>query len=151
MAAFSAYKLSGTLQAKEGSILVNGAGTIIEGALEIDMTTLYAEISDLKKHLRSKDFFHVKKYPEAKFELLQFSESDDCYHGELSIKEYTKPHNVILQTEVQKDSVVLSGTITINRTDFGITFNSPTYFEKLKDQAIADEFMLEVSLVFEKE
>ena len=149
-AAFSAYKLSGTLEVKEGSIIVSEAGVISQGSIIIDMTSLDAEMGDLKKHLRSKDFFHVKKYPEAKFELTEYIESEKCYEGLLSIKDYTKPYNAVLETEVLTDRVILSGTITINRTDYGITFNSPSYFEKLKDQAIADDFKLELRLVFEK-
>jgi len=68
----------------------------------------------------------------------------------LSIKNYAKPYNAVLETEVLNDRVVLNGTITINRTDYGITFNSPSYFEKLKDQAIADDFKLELRLVFDR-
>ncbi len=149
-AAFSTYKLSGTLEAQSGSVVVTDAGVISQGSVVIDMTSLEAEMGDLKKHLRSKDFFHVKKYPEAKFELSEYIESDNCYKGLLSIKEFSKPYSAVLETQVQDNAVILSGTITINRTDYGITFNSPSYFEKLKDQAIADDFKLEIRLVFEK-
>ncbi|MFT5617313.1 MAG: hypothetical protein ACI85I_000529 [Arenicella sp.] len=39
----------------------------------------------------------------------------------------------------------------IDRTKFGITYNSPSYFEKMKDQAIADEFTISFNWVFEKQ
>lgn len=151
-AAFNAYSLSGTLKAKSGNVKIK-SGKINSAKMIINMKTLNAENKDLKKHLRSKDFFEVKKYKTASFVLSQpidLKSKKKIAKGKLTIKGKTKEYSFpIIIKKVGKEYQV-SGTLTIDRTDFGIYYNSPNYFKGLKQKAIADEFKLKLDLVFEK-
>jgi polyisoprenoid-binding protein YceI len=139
-AAFNAYSLSGSIRIKTVSSEIT-ANTIENLRIVIDMTSLDHENSDLKKHLRSKDFFQVDKFKTASFQLLEpavISQGKVTLKGLLSIKGISKEESFIVAIE---DNTLLLD-IRINRINYGITFNSPSIFEKMKDQAIADEFQL---------
>lgn len=152
-AAFSTYTLGGTIQLKAATIIIDNE-IIQTGNFLFDMKTIDGEIKDLTKHLKSKDFFEVKKYKMATFELIEITINDagkQIAKGQLTIKEETKPIEFILEQAFNKKQLTIKGKAMVNRTDFGITFNSPSFFEKLKDQAIADDFELAFELVFLKE
>ena len=152
-AAFSAYTLGGTIQLKTAAITIENE-IIQTGTIVFDMKTIDGEIKDLTKHLKSKDFFEVKKYKTATFELLEIATNntgEQIAKGQLTIKDKTKPIEFILQQAFNQNQLTIKGKAIVNRTDFGITFNSPSFFEKLKDQAIADEFELVFELLFLKD
>ena len=151
-AAFSAYSLSGTIEAQEGSIKIEDQ-KIIYTQLTINARSINASNKQLKKHLRSEDFFDVKKYPEAMFELSEFillNQDQLLAKGKMTIKGITKAIVIPLTIEQTNGQVSASGTATINRTDYGIRYNSPTFFTALKDQAIADEFEVTFDLIFDR-
>lgn len=151
-AAFSAYALSGTIQLKTADIIIEKE-TIQSGNFVFDTKTIDSENKDLTKHLKSKDFFEVKKYKTATF-VLDNMEADEggqqTATGQLTIKDKTKPIAFAIQKEWQGNQLIIKGKAIVNRTEFGITFNSPSFFEKLKDQAIADDFELVFELIFVK-
>ncbi|MGC6429945.1 MAG: YceI family protein [Jejuia sp.] len=147
-AAFSAYSLTGTLKTKEGYISIKN-DSIRELFIIIDMKSLDHENADLKKHLRSKDFFEVKKYATATFELkapVNIGKNEFILKGTMKIKEKTfeESINVIYNTE----EAVLNFNSSLDRTKYGVTFNSPNFFKKLKQNAIADEFQIKGKVVF---
>ncbi len=148
-AAFNSYSLSGTIQAKNGTLEM-ADNQIVAANFVVDMPTIDADIAQLVKHLHSKDFFQVKKYPEAQFELTKpIDLSAKTAYGNLTVKGQTQPVALTLNN-IKKTSagVKLSGSATIDRTTFGIYYNSPNYFDKLKENAIADEFEFTFELVF---
>ena len=63
--------------------------------------------------------------------------------GNLTIKKVTKPI-VIKMVKNQND---FSGKISINRTTFGVQYNSKSFFDNLGDQAIKDNFDLDFRFV----
>ena len=67
-AAFNAYSQTGTLKAKSGKLQVKDT-KVSYAKIVIDMTTLSSGDKNLTKHLKNKDFFEVKKYKTATFEL----------------------------------------------------------------------------------
>ncbi len=148
-AAFNAYSLSGILLPESGSIYIKD--NIIQTAiLLVDMTSLDTENNDLKNHLRSKDFFEVKKFTQSNFKLKEpFNiQNHSVVKGTMKIKE--KSVNIELPLIFEKDEqlITIKGTMVIDRTQFGIKYNSPSFFKQLKDQAIADDFILDFELVF---
>jgi len=151
-AAFSTYTLGGTLQIKSANIEVVDKG--IQAATFIfDMKTIDGENKDLTKHLKSKDFFEVKKYKTAKFTLLALktdSTNQVLANGNLTIKGTTKAISFPIEINQSDNQLTIKGKAIINRTAYGITYNSPSYFEKLKDHAIADDFELSFNLIFFK-
>lgn len=151
-AAFSAYTLDGTLQIKSSEIdIVNK--DIQSATFIFDMLTIDSENKDLTKHLKSKDFFQVKKYKTATFKLMELTvdtSNQAIVSGNLTIKGTTKMITFPIQANFSNNQLTIKGQTKVNRTDYGITFNSPSFFEKLKDQAIADDFGLVFDLVFLK-
>jgi len=151
-AAFNAYKLTGQLNVKSGDITIEN-NTIKALKIVIDMKSLNHENKDLKTHLRGKDFFEVKKHTKATFTLtspIDLSKSSAIAKGNLTIKGITKPYSFPLKITKSGNSYKVSGTLKIDRTDFKIYYNSPNYFEGLKQNAIADDFDLKLDLVFER-
>ena len=150
-AAYSAYALSGTLQASEGHFTLE-KGRIVTASLVIDMQRLESEIAQLEKHLRSKDFFFVSKYPKATFHLQKAAIAKGGHIellGELTLRDITHSETIRIKMEQINDQYVLSGSITLDRTRYGIYYNSPNFFTNLKQEAIADEIEMAFSLVFQ--
>ncbi|MEM6806674.1 MAG: YceI family protein [Bacteroidota bacterium] len=151
-AALNAYSLSGSLEAKSGQLMIK-EGQVESASLVIDMKSLDAENKDLRKHLRSEDFFEVKKYPEAIFILTKvssFKEGEINLIGNLSIKDKTQQTEIPLTASKTGDKWQIKGKMILDRTKFGIYYNSPNFFDNLKGQAIADEFELEFELYFQE-
>ncbi|MEM6317423.1 MAG: YceI family protein [Bacteroidota bacterium] len=149
-AAFDSYSLSGTLQLKTAELTMD-AGEIAKGRFVFDMKTIDGEIKALTKHLKSKDFFEVKKYKEAVFDLTTISEDDKgqkMAEGQLTVKGKTQTIRFPITLSQQENQIAIKGAAQVNRTAYGITYNSPSFFEKLQDKAIADEFTLNFDLVF---
>lgn len=117
-----------------------GSATIVPGHPEsssfeatIDVNSIATREPDRDKHLKSADFFDVEKYPTITFKSKKITATgDDSYSvaGDLTIHGVTK--EVTLKVEdvspEAKDPWGLmrrgaSASTTINRKDFGMTFN----------------------------
>ncbi len=147
-AAFNAYALAGTLQLKKSEFVVEGE-SLSTATITMDMKTIASDNKQLVKHLNSKDFFEVKRFPEATFflsESVALVTGEQLAEGLLTIKSTSLPISIPLMISKKGENWVISGQVMVDRTKYGIKFNSPTYFEKLKDQAIADEFELTFAL-----
>ncbi len=141
-AAFNSYSLNGTLKIKNGIINIENDSIKIL-TITIDMENLNHENDDLKKHLRGKDFFEVKTYKTATFSLnkpVSINNGEATLRGEMRIKDITKMETFTIK--LNTDYSNLSFDISIDRTAYGIKFNSPSFFEEMKENAIADEFKL---------
>ena len=147
-AAYSAYDLTGSIELQRGELEIRN-DSIMKLNVVVNMKSLDHENGTLKKHLRSKDFFEVNSYKEALFRLKEpalISGNSATITGDFKIKGIVKTETITIT--FNESFSVLNLDININRTDYGITYNSPTFFEKLKEDAIADEFNLkgEISL-----
>lgn len=137
----------GSIDFKSGSVELKD-GKLTGGTFVVDMTTI--NVLDLKggkkgyleKHLKGEDFFGVKEYAEAIFTIT--SVNGNKVMGDLTIKGHTEKESFVLML----DGNTLKGDIKVNRTKYGITYKSATFFEKMKDKAINDEFDLSVKVVF---
>lgn len=147
-AAFNAYSLAGTLHLKESKLILEGT-SLSTAAITLDMKTIASDNKQLVKHLKSKDFFEVKRFPEATFSLSQaisWAEGEQMAEGILTVKSTSLPISIPLVITKKGEHWLMTGKVMIDRTKYGIKFNSPTYFEQLKEQAIADEFELAFAL-----
>lgn len=83
-------------------------------------------------HLRTPDFFDIETYPEITFVStdVQRDGSDWNVTGDLTINAVTKPVTIVFEeTGSAQDPfgnlrVGFEGTVTINRSDWGLTFNA---------------------------
>jgi polyisoprenoid-binding protein YceI len=90
--------------------------------------------ADRDGHLRSNDFFDMDEYPEITFRSTSVEQIGDAEYrvtGDLTIKGVTKPVTVDFHyTGAATDPfgnhrIGLEGTTTINRKDWGLTWNAP--------------------------
>jgi len=123
-AAFNSYSLSGSLNVKEGSAKVN-KDSILSLKVVIDMKSLNHDNSDLKKHLRSEDFFEVKTYKTATFEITEpviIENNKAVLVGNMTIKNITKKETI----EVVIKDKTMRFNHRLDRTKLSLRFSIKT-------------------------
>ncbi|KUG06946.1 hypothetical protein ASU33_06375 [Solirubrum puertoriconensis] len=135
---------SGTVQLRQGSFEYDGT-TLRNGVFEIDMRTIAHENAQLQQHLRGADFFAVAEFPAATFRLRQVSNGRAT--GWLTIKGVTQPVEFPVQLERQGSTLRIEGAATLDRTRYGIRYNSRSFFADLGDQAIRNDFRIVFAVV----
>jgi polyisoprenoid-binding protein YceI len=100
----------------------------------INVTSIDTRNADRDAHLRSNDFFDMATYPEIRFVSTGVEAVDEANFqvtGDLTIKGVTKPVTIDFEyTGTAMDPfgnrrIGLEGTVTVNRKDWGISFNAP--------------------------
>lgn len=150
------YKVTGshegTIALKTGSLSFNN-NKLTGGEFTIDMTSiactdLNGEYKNkLEGHLKSDDFFGVKKNPTATLVFKKVkSTGKNSYKvtGDLTIKGITKKVDFILSVYGNK----ANASLKIDRSKYNVKYGSTSFFDGLKDKAIYDEFDLVVDLEF---
>lgn len=151
----------GAIDISGGEIVVKN-GVITSGYLTIDMRSIKdddltdpAENSLLISHLMSEDFFHVDRFPDARFELTEgqiladaFPGSPNCLiKGSLTIKGVT--NEVVLPAMVVPDNgqgIRAQACFDIDRTEWNIAYGSGKLFEKLGRHLVNDTVSLELHI-----
>ncbi|PCJ66447.1 MAG: polyisoprenoid-binding protein [Bacteroidetes bacterium] len=95
-------------------------------------------------HLSTGDFFEVEKYPNASFEIT--STTADSLTGNLTIKEVSKSITVPYFFQSEGETATATTSFSIDRTLWGITFNSGNFFQDLGDYMIDDAIQFDVTL-----
>jgi polyisoprenoid-binding protein YceI len=143
---------SGTINFKDG-VLVFEKNKVKGGNFTVDMTSinttdLSGEWKDkLDGHLKADDFFGTDKH---KTSTLKFTKIADKGNGvytvtaDLTIKGITNP--VTFDLTVKGNTATTS--FKVDRTKYGIKYNSKNFFESIGDKAIYDDFELTVNLQF---
>ena len=139
------YSQSGTLNFSSGTMVLN-EGELSGLNTRVDMRSLKHEEKDLETHLKQKDFFYVKKYPEAT--LIFVGKENEDFLFDLTIRGITQTIVLPVNIEMTNSGCTASGKVTIDRTRFDIKYNSSSYFQDLGSYAIKNEFDLEYILVF---
>ena len=67
--------------------------------------------------------------------------------GELTIKDKSIISFIPAMVSINNNQAEAIGVVNINRTLFGITYGSGTFFEDLADRAIDDEFTLKFKII----
>jgi polyisoprenoid-binding protein YceI len=102
--------------------------------LVIKAASIDTRNADRDGHLRSNDFFAMDEYPEITFKSTSVEQTGDAEYrvtGDLTLKGITKPVTVDFDyTGAAVDPfgnqrIGLEGTTTINRKDWGVTWNAP--------------------------
>ncbi len=143
----------GIVHFKEGHFIKTDT-KITGGSFIIAMNTIALIEKDeidydngLVNHLKDEDFFDVKKFPIAKLVI-----TDARYHdpthllvlANLTIKESTLP--IEFEAEVDFQNQQMMTKFEIDRTRWGIIYESQKYSIILKDKAISDTIDFEVKL-----
>lgn len=103
------------------------------GEININVASIDTREEGRNNHLRSGDFFDIEKYPEIHFKstsIQPVNKSEFKVTGDLTIRDVTKPitFNVeiagIIKDPYGKERAGLSATGSINRFDYGLTWNN---------------------------
>lgn len=148
----------GTLKLTSGTILVKD-GTIRGGNFTIDMNSVHATdmtgegAKDLEDHLKSDDFLSTKNYPKGYFTVLN---SVSKLTGKLTVSGYlilkgisnsiTFPTTVVETTA----TIIIKSEFTVDRTLWGINYQSGSIFGTLKDDMISDNMNITLDFTFKK-
>ncbi len=159
---------TGLVKIKSGTINLNETNELIGGTIVIDMTSIENKDlsgkykTKLESHLDSEDFFHVKKHPEANFKITKVDKTRSNLYtvtGNLTIRGETHPESfdVVVESKKVKDGKIMiaTGEITINRTKYGVTYNSEASvlnkaIKIAKDKVIKDSINLTLELKTQK-
>jgi polyisoprenoid-binding protein YceI len=128
-------KVTGRFQMFDGKIVYdekNPARSEVQGS--IDAASINTNVEKRDNHLRSADFFDVEKFPKITFQSTGVSDVDASgkngkMTGTLTLHGVTRP--VVLEASFLgkgkgpdgKERAGFHGTTTINRKDFGLTWN----------------------------
>jgi polyisoprenoid-binding protein YceI len=150
---------SGTIKLLNGSFHII-RGNLKRGVFDIDMHSIVCndleggDKADLENHLKDADFFDVAKYPTGQFEIVGLTLPEDGTNaithnlkGKLTLKGVSKEIMVPVNLAVEGNNItVTSPEFTINRTDWGIKYNSGM-LGTVKDKIINDEIKLKINVV----
>jgi polyisoprenoid-binding protein YceI len=115
-------KFTGTIDAPGGDFAK------AKVTLEIKTDSLYSDNEKLTAHLKSPDFFDVRKHPTALFKStsIRLTSGDSAIThlltGDLTLLGVTKSVMIPVRVERTETGLKLEGTVTLKRKDFGMTF-----------------------------
>ena len=143
---------TGTIELQEGTLIMEG-NALVGGSFIMNMTSL--QVTDLEAgkgkeklegHLKTDEFFGVNNFPTATFTITGVAKSGNGYSvaGNMTIKGITQP----MKIKMNINGNTATTKLKVDRTKFGITYGSGSFFDDLKDKAINDNFELNVSLTF---
>lgn len=141
-------KHTGTVAIKEGS-LIRENDEFTKGEFIIDMTTITETKNNQRflNHIKSKDFFDVDKYPISTLIIKSITEAYTIT-ADLTIMDQTNEISFPARVSTNNGKLHISADFEIDRTQWGITYGSGSFFENLGDKAIKDKIKYGLELVF---
>ena len=149
----------GTIRFSNGSMTVDKTGKITIANFEIDMNTIRTEGArpdkdGLAEHLKSEDFFAVKRFPKANFVATQIDKTvvPNNYNvqGNLTIKGIQKQITFSVKTAASPTGTKVTAEYTLFRSWWGVSYKAPDFLSSLKNDLIAEEVPIKLNLVFVK-
>lgn len=141
----------GNVVFKSGNIYVDG-NNITGGEFVTDMASITNEDQQgewkekLVDHLKSEDFFHVEKHPEATFQITEVKATDNPAQvqisGNLTIRGISK--NITFNAdvvEIDENKVKVNTDFNIERENWGITYTG------MADDLISKEINFKINIV----
>lgn len=161
----------GTLGIESAQLLLSPEGKIVKAEFTIDMNSLRntdqkdeKSRKDLEEHLKSDDFFSTSRFPKAFFSTTAITpktatdlvtkgftkDSSDHFSvtGYLAIKGVINAVTFPAAIHQEGKTIRVKAEISIDRTKWGITYQSKSIFSDLKDGVIEDQIKVLVDLEF---
>jgi polyisoprenoid-binding protein YceI len=158
------YINSGSLAVSGGSIIV--IENAITGVINIDMNTISVSgtptkpgsESALEGHLKGERWFDVENYPESNFtiknsELVETDKTATVYTitGDLTIKGVTNELTFLANiSEDESGAALATASFEFDRTLWGITAGSDSFFDNLADNVVDDMVAMSFIIVASK-
>jgi polyisoprenoid-binding protein YceI len=149
---------TGTMELAENLLEFKGKD-LAGGSFVMDMNSMKntdlsgGSADKLIGHLKSDDFFGVASYPTSEFKITEVKPGTNAgeYHvtGDLTIKSTTLPITFPVNISWEGNRAIASAQIVVNRADYDVRFGSGRFFDNLGNNAIKDEFTLDVKIVSE--
>lgn len=126
---------SGTVDMKDGKVT---GGEFVADLTNFTIEDLEGEwATKFLTHMKSEDFFEVKKYPTAKLKIKSIKGNNVT--ADLTIKGKT---NEVKFKMKEKDGLH-SGVLKFDRTKFDMIYGSGNFFKNLGDKTINDEVVVD--------
>ena len=154
-------KHTGTIGLKEGDVTVN-EGKVVGGNFVIDMNTItVTDITDpemkasLEGHLKgataenSDHFFNTTQFPTGTFVITAVTEENgtQMVEGNLTIKDITNAVKFPATITVgENDVTIVTENFEIDRTKWGVNYNSGSIVKDLGDKVINDNIVLKLNV-----
>lgn len=133
---------SGNLKMKDGKVV---GGEFVANISDFTVEDLSGEwATKFITHMKSEDFFEVKKYPVATMKIKSVKNGKAT--GDLTIK--GKTNEVTFDMKQVKGAY--AGTLKFDRTKFDMIYGSKDFFKSIGDKAINNEVVLNYKLVPKK-
>ena len=152
----AAEKHVGTVSISKAELWVEN-NQLVGGDFQIDMNSMeYGDKKDKNtpiKHLKSEDYFDVKRFPFASIEITKVdSLSDKTFQitGYLTIKSVSHIVSFPATIAIQNGMLNASAKLTIDRTQWGINYRSGKFYDQIADQTVSDEIDFEIKIVAKK-
>jgi polyisoprenoid-binding protein YceI len=146
------YSLTGTVAVLTGWCSFE-QNRLQDGELVLNMKQIQQQDEQLVEHLKGDDFFQVNKYPEARFSLdssWAISEDSCAIRGQLTLCGKTESIEFHARTLRYGKTAQLLADITIDRTRWGLKYNSSSFFSGLGDYAIRNTIRMQFALTAEQ-
>jgi len=152
----------GYIKPLTGTLAFDANGTIAGGYFELDMNTITltdkkdtSSDNGLVSHLKDPDFFNVKKYPKATFQLTKAIKvsSDSSYNitGQLTLRAITQEIHFPATIVRNGEDIVATASFIIDRTKWGITYQSGSVMGLVKDELLEDKVPVSLALRFHRQ
>lgn len=133
---------AGTLSVEDGHI-TGGTATVNMNTIEDEN---HARNNVLIEHLRSADFFDVEKFPVATFAFTKGASAKNIT-GNLTIKGITHAVNFPVKREQKNGVLTAEGKLVIDRTKWGVIYESGKFYDLLADQTMSDNIEFQIKIV----
>jgi polyisoprenoid-binding protein YceI len=151
---------NGSLKFKESKFFIDQAGKLAGGVFNIDMNSLAdldisdpEEKKDFEENLKGGNFFQVDSFPLAEFRIDSVRDSQDSLtnalvYGALTIKSIAKPLQIKAHVNIAENTMLITvPEFVIDRTEWGINYNSKKIFSSLIDNLINDEIKINMKIL----
>ena len=149
-------KHEGYAYISKGELMIE-KGQLVGGAVEIDMNKTegpgHERDNNLINHLKGPDFFDVKKFPFSTIAITRvdsINSENKNVTGNLAIKGITHPVTFPATIEVKDGIVNANGKLVIDRTRWGVRYNSGKFYDNLADKTISDSIEFNIKIVAKK-
>lgn len=157
---------TGHLKLREGTLQITN-NEVNGGSFVLDMNSITnIDLKDEKSnnklvtHLKSPDFFDVQKFPTAKFVVTKVDRINNGarierkathrIEGDLTMKGITKKVSFDASINVLNGKYTANTSpFTIDRTDWGVNYQSKSIMAGLRDEFINDDMTVAIELVSE--
>ena len=153
----------GNVSITKGYLTINH-GTLVGGEFVINMNSITCtDIKSKKKndyfvsHIKNEDFFDVEKFPNTIIKIVKVkmerAEEKNRYKilADLTIKGITHPISFFADVDINGSNFLAKAKIKIDRTKWGIEYNSGSFFKDLGDKLILDEIEFDIFLLSVKQ